>query len=173
MEYHEEHWSWSTCREQRLSAVFEIYSFLSKHPSRKKCSSCDLCIFCLLSSTKSVPLYLVTCWKYKQSHIFISPCRNGPISTAKLWDKEIFHGFLRLCLWLGNKVKRSFLPHTHTPTHPHTHTPTHLQNRVCFVSFLQVRTFHSVWYVRQCTASTVVPKYGPHLVELQMSNRPP
>ena len=24
---------------------------------------------------------------------------------------------------------------------------------------------HSVWYVRQCTASTVVPKYGPHLVQ--------
>ena len=58
--------------------------FPIKAPFAKKCSSSDLCIFCLLSSTKSVPMYLVTCWKYKQIHIFISPCRNGPFSTAKL-----------------------------------------------------------------------------------------
>ena len=93
MEYHQEHWSWSTCREQRLFAVFEIYSFLSKHPSRKKCFSSDLCIFCLLSSTKSVPMYLVPCWKNKQSHIFILPCRNDPSQLQNCRTKRVFHGF--------------------------------------------------------------------------------
>ena len=76
MEYHEEHRSWSTCREQHLFAIFEMSSFLSTLPSRNKFSSSDLCIFRLLSSTKPVPMYLVTCWKYKQTHIFISSCRN-------------------------------------------------------------------------------------------------
>ena len=54
MEYDQEHRSWSTCREQRLLAVFEIHSFLSEHALRKNCSFSDLCLFCLLSSTKSV-----------------------------------------------------------------------------------------------------------------------
>ena len=36
--------------------------------------------------------------------------------------------------------------------------------------FLQVRTLHSVRYVRHCTASTVVPKYSPHLVRVGASN---
>ena len=54
------------------------------------------------------------------------------------------------------------------------HTPKHETRKtkyilVCFVSFLQVWTFHSVWYVRHCTASTVVPKYGPHLVHSTIS----
>ena len=37
-----------------------------------------LYIFCLLSSTKSVTMYLITCWKYKQSPIFVLLCRNDP-----------------------------------------------------------------------------------------------
>ena len=75
----------------------EIYSFLSKHPLRKTCSSSDLCIFCLLSSTKSVPMYLVTCWEYKQSHIFISPCRNDPSQLQNCKTKRFFT-VLELCL---------------------------------------------------------------------------
>ena len=93
MEYHEEHRNWSTCREQRLFAVFEIYSFLSKRPSRKQFFFSDLCIFCLLSSTKSVPMYLVTCWKYKQSHIFISSCRNDPSQLEDCRIKRFFTVF--------------------------------------------------------------------------------
>ena len=51
--------------------------------------------FCLLSSTKSVPMYLLTCWKYKQSHIFISPCRNDPRQLKNCRTKR-FSRFL-LC----------------------------------------------------------------------------
>ena len=115
MEYLEEHRSWSTCREQRLFAVFEIHSLLSKHPSRKKCSSSDPCIFCLLSSTKSVSIYLVTRWKYTQSHIFISPCRTGP-SQLQNWRIKRFSRFLKLCAWLSDILKNFFLPHTPKPS---------------------------------------------------------
>ena len=104
MEYDEEHRSWSTCREQRLSAVFEMYSSLSKHPSRNKCSSSNLCIFCLLSSTKSVPMYLVTCWNYKQSHIFISPCRNDPSQLQNCRTERFFTVFEALLVtWRQRK----------------------------------------------------------------------
>ena len=93
-------------------------------------------------------------------HLIVS---KWPISTAKLSDKDFFTvcGTL-LVTWRQRKEILSFThPHTLTPSHPHTLTP---RNSVCFVSFLQVRTFHSVWHVRHCTASTAVPKYGPHLV---------
>ena len=114
MEYDEEHRSWSTCREQRLFAVFEVDSFLSQHPSREECSSSDLCIFCLLSSTKSVSLYLVTCWKYKQSHIFISPCRNDSSQLSNCRTKRFLTVFGTLLVtWRQCKEILS-------PAHPHT-----------------------------------------------------
>ena len=80
-------------------------------------------------------------------HLIVS---KRPISTAKLQDKEIFHGFWDFARNLATTWRNSFSPPP--------------QNRLCFISFLQVWAFHSVWYVRHCTASTVVPKYGPHLV---------
>ena len=80
-----------------------------------------------------------------------------PISTAKLLDKEIFHGFWDFACNLATTWRNSF-----SPPPP---------NRVCFVSFLQVRTFHSVRYVRHCTASTVVPKYSPHLVQYHLTQK--
>ena len=161
MEYNEEHRSWSICREQRLFAVFEKYSVLSKHPSPKKCSSSDLCIFCLLSSTKSVPMYLVTCRKYKQTHFFISPCRNNPFQLQNCRTKRFFMVFWNFACELATAWRNSF-----------SRTP---QNRACFYTpkqsmffrlFLSVRKFHSVWDMRHCTASTVVPKYGPYLVQM-------
>ena len=79
-----------------------------------------------------------------------------PISTANCRTKRFFTVFGTL---LVTWRQRKEIP---SPTHPHTYTP--LQNRECFVSFLQVQKFHPVWYVRYCTASTVVPKYSPHLV---------
>ena len=124
-------------------------------PSAKKFSFSDLCRFCLLSSTKSVPMYLVTCWKYKQSHILISPCRYDPAQLQNCRTRRFLtvFGTLRVTWRQCEEIL--------SPTHPHTHTP---QKRVCFVSFWQVRTFHSVWHLRHCIASTVVPKHGPHLV---------
>ena len=139
-------------------AVNSVYSLYLKYTLSyqntlcEKCFSSDLCIFSLLSSTKLVPMYLVTCWKYKQSHIFISPCRNDPSQLQDCRTRRFFTVFGTLCVtW--RQLEKLLSP---TPPPP--------PNRVCFVSFLQVRTFHSVWYVRHWTASTVVPKYGPHLV---------
>ena len=152
MEYHEGHRSWSTCCKQRLFVVCEIFFFLSKHPSRKLCSFSDLCLFCLLSSTKSVPMYLVTCWKYKQSHIFISPCRNEPSQLQNCRTQRFFTVFGTLL------VTWRELQEILSPAHPKTEYVLSL--------LLQVRTFHSVWYVRHCTVSTVVPRYGLHLVYL-------
>ena len=83
--------SWSTCREQRLSALFEIHSLLSKHPARQNCFSSDLCIFCLLSSTKSVQVYLVTRWKdrvifsshqVEMTHVNSKTCRTKRLFTV-------------------------------------------------------------------------------------------
>ena len=110
-----------------IRCVWKIL-FLSKHPSRQKCSSSDLCIFCLLSSTKWVPMYLVTCWKNKQSHIFISPCRNDhpQLQNCRQWDFSRFLGLL-LVTW---RQREEIL----SPAHPRT-------KYVCL--FLQVPTFHS------------------------------
>ena len=79
-----EHLPWTAFIRCIWNILFPI-----KAPFAKKCSSSDLCIFCLLSSTKSVPMYLVTCWKYKQSHISISPCRNDP-SQLQNCEPKIF-----------------------------------------------------------------------------------
>ena len=68
-----EHLPWTAFIRCLWKILFPI-----KASFAKKCSFSDLCIFCLLSSTKSVPMYLITCWEYKQSDIFISPCRNDP-----------------------------------------------------------------------------------------------
>ena len=114
MKHHQEHRSWSTCREQPLFAVFEIYSFLSKHPSRKKCSFSDLCIFCLLSSTKSVPMYLVTCWKYKQSHIFILPCWDDPSQLQNCRTKRFFMVFGTLRVTWRQRKEILFSAHPKT-----------------------------------------------------------
>ena len=87
----------------------------------KQCSFSDLCIFRLLSSTKSVPMYLVTCWKYKQSHIFISPCRNDPFQLQNCRTTNIFSRFFGT--WACNLAttwRNSFF----SPPPP---------NRVCFV----------------------------------------
>ena len=137
-----------------LSLYLKYKNILSliKAPSRKKFSFSDLCIFHLLSSTKSVPMHLITCWIHKQSDIFISSYRNEPSQLQNYRTKRFFtvFGTLRIT-WRQRKEILSPLPPL---------------DRVCFVSFLEVRTFHSVWYVRHCTASTVVPKYGPHLIGL-------
>ena len=87
-----EHLPWTA-----FIGCFWIYSFLSRHPSWKKCSFSDLCIFCLLSSTKTVQMCLVTCWKYKQIDIFISPCRNDPSQVQNCRTKRFFTVF-GLCL---------------------------------------------------------------------------
>ena len=148
-----EHLPWTVFIRCIWNILFPV-----KAPFAKKYSSSDLCIFCLLSSTKSVPMYLLTCWKYKQSHIFMSPCRNDPSQLQDCRTKRFFTVFGTLLVtWRQRKEILS-------PTHPKTEYVLTLQNRVCFDSFLQVRTFLSVWNVRYCTASTVVPKYGPHLV---------
>ena len=55
-----EHLPWTAFIRCVWNTLFPI-----KAPFAKKCSFSDLCIFWLLSSTKSVLLYLVTCWKYK------------------------------------------------------------------------------------------------------------
>ena len=106
--------------------------------------------FCLLSSTKSVPVYLLTCWKYKQSHIFISSCPNDPSQLQNCGTKRFLTVFGTLLVtWRQRKEILS-------STHPHT--PKQKMSCVFF------RTFHSVWCVRHCTASTIAPNYGPHLV---------
>ena len=76
--------------------MFERHSFLSKHPSRKNASLLIFAFFVLLSSTKSVPMHLVTCWKYKQSQIFISPCRNDPSQLQNCRTKRLFTVFVTL-----------------------------------------------------------------------------
>ena len=73
------------CVWNRLSPI--------KAPFGKKCSSSDLCIFCLLPSTKSVPMYLVTCWQYIQSHTLMSPCRNDPSQLQNCRTKRFFRVF--------------------------------------------------------------------------------
>ena len=145
-----------------MNSVYSLYLkyTLSCHSTlREKCSFSDSCSFCLLYSTTSAPMCLVTCWKYKQSHIIISPCRNDPSRLQNCRTKRFFtvFGTLRVT-W---RQRREIL----SPTHPHT------PKQRMFSLFLQVRMFHPVWHVRHCTASTVVPKYGPHLVDLMLVNK--
>ena len=82
--------------------------------------------FCLLSSTKSVPMYLSTCWKYKQSHIFISPCRNDPSQLQNCKTKRFFTVFGTL---LESWRQLEEIP---SPTHPHT--PKQRMFCLCFAS---------------------------------------
>ena len=86
-----------------------------------------------------------------ESHFHLTMSK-WPISTAKLSDKEIFTVFGTLSVtWRQREEILS------PPPPPKTEHVLSL--------FWQVCTFHSVRYVRRCTASTVVPKYGPHLVQ--------
>ena len=119
MEYHEEHRSWSICRELRLFAVFERYSFLSKHPFAKKCSFSDLCIFLSASFHKISPNVSRNMLKI-QSSIFIPPCRNDPSQLQNRKKKRFFTVFGTLLVtWRQRKGILS-------PAHPKTvcsHTP--------------------------------------------------
>ena len=51
-----------------------------------------------------------------ESHFHLTMSK-WPISTAKLQDKEIFHGFWDFAYNLASSWRNSF---PHTPTHPHT-----------------------------------------------------
>ena len=104
-----EHLPWTTF----IRCIWNILLPI-KAPFAKKCSSSDLCHFCLLSSTKSVPMYLVTCWKYKQSHIFISPCRNDPSQLQDCRTKRFSTIFGTLLVtWRQRKeILSSRHPHT-------------------------------------------------------------
>ena len=116
-----EHLPWTAF----IGCIWKIL-FPIKAPFAKKCSSSDLCISCLLSSTKSVPMYLVTCWKYKQSHIFISPCPNDPSRLQNCRTRRFLtvFGTLRVTWRQYEEIL--------SPAHPHTHTP---QNKRMFSLF--------------------------------------
>ena len=114
---------------------------------------------CLRLPQKSVPMSLVTCWKYEQNDIFISSRRNEPSQLQNCRTKRFLTVFGTLLVtW---QQRQEIL----SPAHPaHPAHPVHPKTEYVLPLFLQIRTFHSVWYVRQCTALTVVPKYGPHPV---------
>ena len=101
-----EHLPWTAFIRCIWNILFPI-----KAPFTKKGSFSDLCMFCLLSSTKSAPMYLVTCWKYKQSHIFISPCRNDPSQLQNCRTKKFFTVFETL-LVTWRQRKEIVSPHT-------------------------------------------------------------
>ena len=85
--------------------------------------------------------------------IFISSCRNDPSQLRNCRRKRFFTVFRTLLVtWRQRKEILS-------PSPPP-------QQRIFCLFFLQVWTFHPLWYVRHCAASTVVPKYGPHLVHV-------
>ena len=113
--------SWSTCRDQRLFAVFATL-FPLKEPFARKMFLFWSLHFCLLSSTKPVPMYLVTCWKYNQSHIFISPCRNDPpqLQNCRTMRFLTVFGTLLVTCRQSKEILSPTHPHIHTPTHPHT-----------------------------------------------------
>ena len=125
-----------------------MYSF--SYPSRKNASFSDLYIFCLLSSTKSVPICLLARWKYKQNDIFISPCQSDPSQLQNCRIRRFFKVFETLRgTW---RQHRDIL----SPTHPHT------PKQIMFCLF--VASSNVSLGLTHCTASTVVPKYAPHLV---------
>ena len=104
-----EHLPWTAFIRCIWNILFPI-----KAPFAKKCSSSNLCIFCLLSSTKAVLMCLVTCWKYKQRDTFISPCRHDPSQLQNCRTKRFLtvFGTLRVTWWQHEEVP--------SPTHPHT-----------------------------------------------------
>ena len=104
-----EHLPWTAFIRCIWNILFPI-----KAPFAKECFSSDLCIFGLLSSTKSVPMYLLTYWKYKQSHIFISPCPNDPSQLQNCRTKRFFTVFG--ALRLNSRQRKEIL----SSTHPHT-----------------------------------------------------
>ena len=122
-----EHLPWTAFTRCIWNTLFPI-----KAPFAKKCSFSDLCIFCLLSSTNSVPMYLVTCWKYKESHIFISPCRNDPSQLRNCRTRRFFTVFRTLHVtWRQRKEILSPTPPP-PPKQGNVFTP---QNKVMFCLF--------------------------------------
>ena len=120
MEYHKEHRSWSTWREQRLSAVFEICSFLSKHPARKNAPFLIFAFFvCFLPQNQ----FQYTSWHAEDTNRVIFSSHHVEMShlNCKTVGQRDFSRFLGLCLWLGANLKN-----------PPSRTP---QNRVFFVPF--------------------------------------
>ena len=114
-------------------AVNSVYSLslkctLSYQSSlrRKNAPSLIFAFFVCFSSIKSVLMYLITCWKYKQSHILISPCRNDPSQLQNCRTKRFFtvSGTL-LATWRQRKRN----PCSRTLTHPQTEYFSTLQNR--------------------------------------------
>ena len=99
-----------------VNSVYSLYlnDTLSYHSTLRQMLLFWSLHFCLFSSTKSVPMYLVTCWKYKHSHIFISPCRNDPSQLQNCRTKRFLTVFETLPVtWRQRKEILS-------PTHPHT-----------------------------------------------------
>ena len=80
-------------------------------------------------------MYLLTCWKYTQSHVFISPCRNDPSQLQNCRIKRFFtvFGTLRVT-WPQRKAILS-------PTHPNTHTPTHPKTEYVLSLFCNLERF--------------------------------
>ena len=120
-------------RAPAVNSVYSLYLkytlFTIKAPFAKKFSFSNLCIFCLLSSTKSVLMHLVTCWKYKQSHIFISPCQTDPSQLQNCRTKGFLTVFGTLLVtWRQRKEILSL-------KHPTTEYVFISQNRVFFVFF--------------------------------------
>ena len=108
-----EHLPWTAFIRCVWNTLFSV-----KAPFTKKMLLFWSLHFCLPSSTKSVPKYLVTCRKYKQSHIFISPCRNDPSQLQNCRTKRFFTVFGTLLVtWRQSTEILS-------PAHPKT--------RVCF-----------------------------------------
>ena len=104
-----EHLPWTAFIRCVWNTIFPI-----KAPFAKKCFFSDLCIFCLLSSTKSVLMHFVACWKHKQSHIFLSPCRNGPSQLQNCRTKRFLTVFGTLLVtW---RQRQEFF----SPAHPRT-----------------------------------------------------
>ena len=103
------HLPWTAFIRCIWNTLFHIKALFAK-----KILFSNLCIFCLLSSTKPVPMHLMTCRKYKQSDSFISPRRNDPSQLLNCRTKRFFtiFGTLRVT-WQQRKEILS-------PAHPHT-----------------------------------------------------
>ena len=126
-----EHLLWTASIRCIWNTLFPI-----KAPFAEKCPSSDLCISSLLSSTKSVPMYLLTCWKYKQSHIFIPPCRNDPSQLQNCRTKRFFTVFGTLRVTSRQRKKNSF---SRTPQNKSRFQ--HPKNRVYLSLFRKFQRF--------------------------------
>ena len=136
-----EHLPWTAFIRCVWNILFPIKALFAK-----KCSSSDICIFCLLSSTKSVPMYLVTCWEYKQSDIFISPCRNDPSQVQNCRTKRFFTVFGTLLVtW---RHRKEILPSNPFP--PPKKTAYVLSPFCNFERFIRFNTWRTAPLQRLC-----------------------